>query len=203
MGLEGKKIASLAEATSLADTDVFVMETATPVTKKTKWLTICNAIKAKIKEFVFDNLGTTNKTLPGAINEINEEVKKIKKVYIEESGKSGIWQYYKYSDGTFECFTPHPHRFEENADISTSWGNTMLESAEFTYPDLPFESKTYLLCHFEYVEADPGTRAVAFIAPQGYGAKKKLPTFTFVRPEGTHVTLGHPQVSCWVRGTFR
>ena len=59
MALEGKKIGSLTEATSLVDTDVFVMETAAPVTKKAKWLTMCNAIKEKINRELKPEVITT------------------------------------------------------------------------------------------------------------------------------------------------
>ena len=59
MELEGKKIVSLTEATSLSDTDVFVMESAVPVTKKAKWLTMCNAMKEKINRELKPEVITT------------------------------------------------------------------------------------------------------------------------------------------------
>ena len=96
MELEGKKIGALTEATSLADTDVFVMETAAPVTKKTKWITIYNTIKEKIKGFTFDGLKTEDKTLPGAVNELNVLAKgmdkRVKELETAESGPTGTGQ---------------------------------------------------------------------------------------------------------------
>ena len=50
MAVEGKKIGSLTEATSLVDTDVFVMETAAPVTKKRSGLRCVTRLKKKSTE---------------------------------------------------------------------------------------------------------------------------------------------------------
>lgn len=96
MAAEGKKIGSLTEATSLVDTDVFVMETAAPVTKKAKWITIYNAIKEKIKGFGFDGLETEDKTLPGAVNELNKLAKgtekRVKELETAKSEPTGTGQ---------------------------------------------------------------------------------------------------------------
>lgn len=96
MELEGKSIGSLTEATSLSDTDVFVMETAVPVTKKAKWLTMCNAMKEKINHFIFDDLNTEEKTIPGALNELNELAggvdKRVKELETAKSEPTGTGQ---------------------------------------------------------------------------------------------------------------
>lgn len=96
MAVEGKKIGSLTEATSLVDTDVFIVETAAPVTKKAKWITIYNAIKEKIKGFGFDGLETEDKTLPGAVNELNKLAKgtdkRVKELETAKSEPTGTGQ---------------------------------------------------------------------------------------------------------------
>lgn len=61
-------ISSLLEQTSVADSDYFMVGGADA--KKIKFLNIANAIKNKMAAWTF-SLNTTNKTLPGAINELS------------------------------------------------------------------------------------------------------------------------------------
>lgn len=87
MAVEGKKIGSLTEATSLVDTDVFVMETAAPVTKKTKWLTMCNAIKEKINrelkpEVITTGEGTAWKYPDGRLIQFGDKLVPVANEYI-------------------------------------------------------------------------------------------------------------------------
>lgn len=120
--------------------------------------------------------------------------------YIENRGQSGIWRYHKYSDGTFECFTLSPYRYEENAECNVPWGE-LYNSGYFTPPELPFKSLTAIHYVYTYVTGDPGTSGEAYISYDHNGSMEKLPQFCFVRP--TIYTIGHPQVHFWVRGTFR
>lgn len=87
MAVEGKKIGSLTEATSLVDTDVFVMETAAPVTKKTKWLTMCNAIKEKINrelkpEVITTGEGTAWKYPDGRLIQFGDKLVPVANEYV-------------------------------------------------------------------------------------------------------------------------
>lgn len=76
----GKLISNLEEKTTIEDTDCLI--TGTSDAKKITWANvfsvISNGIKAKILEWTFTNLGTTNKTIIGAVNELNMNMKHYK-----------------------------------------------------------------------------------------------------------------------------
>lgn len=67
-----KTVVELGEKTTPVDADLFMAgDAGTAALKKFKWSSLLSAIKAKIAAWTFDALTTTNKTLPGAVNELN------------------------------------------------------------------------------------------------------------------------------------
>lgn len=89
MSYEGIGMESLVEAVDIEDDDIFVVQTQEPITKKSKWITISNKMKEKINHFIFDDLNTEDKTLPGAVNELNKLAKRTdKRVEELETAKS-------------------------------------------------------------------------------------------------------------------
>lgn len=76
---KGKKLSQLTEETSLEDGDLLLVE-ASSVSKRIKWSTVYNNIKSKLVSWLNSlefSVSTTDKTLPGAINELKTEVGKI------------------------------------------------------------------------------------------------------------------------------
>lgn len=70
-----KTVTELDEKTAPVDTDLFMAgDTGTATLKKFKWSSLLSAIKAKIAAWTFDTLTTTDKTLPGAVNELNSKI---------------------------------------------------------------------------------------------------------------------------------
>lgn len=72
----GKKITALQENTTAADNDLYVIGNAGSATmRKFTFANLANAVRDKLKTLQFNSgtnaLTTTNKTLPGAINELN------------------------------------------------------------------------------------------------------------------------------------
>lgn len=77
-----KKVTDLTENTAVSDEDLFLVGNAgTAALRKVKWSNIFSKIneliKAKVLEWTFENLGTTNKTIPGAIEELNTNISKV------------------------------------------------------------------------------------------------------------------------------
>ena len=73
--IETKTVTDLAEKTSPADTDLFMAGNAgTATLKKLKWSNMLAAIKTKIAEWTFQTLNTSDKTIPGALNELNNNM---------------------------------------------------------------------------------------------------------------------------------
>ena len=69
-----KKVTDLTENSAPTDEDLILVGNAgTAVLRKIKWSNILAAIKTKIASWAFDTLTTTDKTLPGAINELNSK----------------------------------------------------------------------------------------------------------------------------------
>ena len=70
-----KTVTELDEKTAPVDTDLFMAgDAGTATLKKFKWSNLLSAIKAKIAAWTFDTLTTTDKTLPGAVNELNSNM---------------------------------------------------------------------------------------------------------------------------------
>ena len=73
--IETKKVTDLEEKTTPADADLFMAgDSGTASLKKFKWSSLIAAIKTKLAAWTFDTLTTTNKTLPGALNELNSNL---------------------------------------------------------------------------------------------------------------------------------
>ncbi len=73
--IETKKVIDLEEKTTPADADLFMAgDSGTASLKKFKWSSLIAAIKTKLAAWTFDTLTTTNKTLPGALNELNSNL---------------------------------------------------------------------------------------------------------------------------------
>ena len=67
-----KTVVDLAEKTSPVDTDLFMAgDAGTASLKKFKWSSLLSAIKMKIASWTFETLSTSDKTIPGALNELN------------------------------------------------------------------------------------------------------------------------------------
>ena len=65
------KAAELTENTEPNNEDIFIFGNAgTSVLRKMKWSSILAAIKIRVAEWAFDTLSTTDKTIPGAIDEL-------------------------------------------------------------------------------------------------------------------------------------
>ncbi|MDD2958874.1 MAG: hypothetical protein PHR92_10170 [Lachnospiraceae bacterium] len=76
-----KKVTALTENTAPADTDLFMIgNSGTASLRKIKWSNLLTAIKTKIASWTFGNLGTTDKTLPGAINELNTKIISVEEI---------------------------------------------------------------------------------------------------------------------------
>ena len=70
-----KTVVELDEKTSPVDADLFMAgDAGTAALKKFKWSSLLAAIKTKLAAWTFDTLTTTNKTLPGALNELNSNL---------------------------------------------------------------------------------------------------------------------------------
>lgn len=73
----GKKITDLTENSAPNDEDLFLFGNAgSAILRKIKWSNILIAIKNKIAEWTFNDLNTTEKTLLGAVNELNSDMSK-------------------------------------------------------------------------------------------------------------------------------
>lgn len=72
-----KEVPDLTEKTSPVDTDLFTVGNAgTAALKKMKWINILSAIQTKFKSWTF-TLNTTDKTIPGALNELRESTESL------------------------------------------------------------------------------------------------------------------------------
>ena len=70
-----KTVVDLDEKTTPVDMDFFVIGNAgTATLKKLKWSSMLAAIKTKIAEWTFQTLNTSDKTIPGALNELNNNM---------------------------------------------------------------------------------------------------------------------------------
>lgn len=77
--VETKKVTDLAENATVTDEDLFIVGSdGSAALRKVKWKNIItnigDAMKAKIAEWLFADLNTTDKTITGAINELNKKV---------------------------------------------------------------------------------------------------------------------------------
>lgn len=73
--IETKRVTDLAEKTSPADEDLFMAgDAGTATLKKFKWSSLLEAIKTKIASWTFQTLNTSDKTIPGALNELNNNM---------------------------------------------------------------------------------------------------------------------------------
>lgn len=73
--IKTKTVTDLTEKTTPADTDLFMAGNAgTATLKKLKWSSMLAAIKTKIAEWTFQTLNTSDKTIPGALNELNNKM---------------------------------------------------------------------------------------------------------------------------------
>lgn len=72
----GKKFTDLVEIESIQDTDLTVVRNDTGV-KKTTMQKLSDYIKQKFIGWVFSDLPTTDKTIPGALKELNSALAKI------------------------------------------------------------------------------------------------------------------------------
>lgn len=72
----GKKFTDLVEIESIQDTDLMVIRNDTGV-KKTPMQKLSDYIKQKFIGWVFSDLPTTDKTIPGALKELNSALTKI------------------------------------------------------------------------------------------------------------------------------
>lgn len=72
-----KKVTDLTENTSVSDTDLMLVGNAgTANLRRITFANVAAKIKEKIASWAYDTLTTTNKTLPGAINELNTKIAK-------------------------------------------------------------------------------------------------------------------------------
>lgn len=72
-----KTVVELDEKTAPVDADLFMAgDAGTAALKKFKWSNLLAAIKTKLAAWTFDTLTTNNKTLPGAVNELNSKMSK-------------------------------------------------------------------------------------------------------------------------------
>lgn len=72
--LKTKKITDLEENTTVDDTDILMAgDKGTNALKRFTVAKLFDAIKTKIAGWAFDTLTTTDKTLPGAVNELNSK----------------------------------------------------------------------------------------------------------------------------------
>lgn len=70
-----KKVTDLTENTSVSDTDLMLVGNAgTANLRRITFANVAAKIKEKIASWAYDTLNTTNKTLPGAINELNTNI---------------------------------------------------------------------------------------------------------------------------------
>lgn len=75
--VEGKKIKELPTITTISDTDDIICEKSTPKTYRISFLNFAKSIVEKLKTLQVSTLKTTDKTLPGAINELNSKITNI------------------------------------------------------------------------------------------------------------------------------
>ena len=70
-----KKITELTAKTSADDSDIYVLGNAGSATmRRITFANLASAIKEKLKTLTVSTLNTSNKTLPGAINELNSRI---------------------------------------------------------------------------------------------------------------------------------
>ncbi len=73
--IETKKVTDLEEKTTPEDDDLFMAgDAGESKLKKIKWSNLLEAVKAKIAEWDFETLSTEDKTVPGALNELNSNI---------------------------------------------------------------------------------------------------------------------------------
>lgn len=70
-----KTVVDLDEKTTPVDTDLFMAgDAGTATLKKFKWSSLLSEIKTKIASWTFQTLNTSDKTIPGALNELNNNM---------------------------------------------------------------------------------------------------------------------------------
>lgn len=73
--IETKKVTDLEEKTTPEDDDLFMAgDAGESKLKKIKWSNLLEAVKAKIAKWTFETLSTEDKTVPGALNELNSNI---------------------------------------------------------------------------------------------------------------------------------
>ena len=76
-----KKITELAAKSASDDTDLYVVgNQGTATMRKISFATIAAAVRDKLTSLTFPSLNTSNKTLPGAVNELNSKLSPLFKV---------------------------------------------------------------------------------------------------------------------------
>lgn len=89
-----KTVTELDEKTTPVDADLFVAgDAGSALLKKFKWSSLLSDIKTKIAEWVFDTLTTKDKTLPGALNELNSKMDQNNSGYFSlgDNGLKIVW----------------------------------------------------------------------------------------------------------------
>lgn len=104
------------------------------------------------------------------------------KLYIEKKGKSGIWEYTKYTDGTAIC----KGIYEWNCTGWEAWGNVYTSKANGNNnyaipPDFPFEFTE--IPHLTVESVGSGTNNIIAIQQTSGGATTTTPSgVKYVRP---------------------
>ena len=101
-----KTVVDLDEKTTPVDMDLFVIGNAgTATLKKLKWSSMLAAIKTKIAEWTFQTLNTSDKTIPGALNELNNKTVpdttpiKSGDILSVTTERNGIWYFASAANG--------------------------------------------------------------------------------------------------------
>lgn len=137
--VNGMKIANLPGNTTMNDTDVMIVETAAPKTGKITFLNICNAIVAKLSSLTVSALETTDKTLVGAINELNSTTQELTSTSQEYGSKQGTNCYVHYNQHTVTLFL-------NISNVNITGGNTN-NTLDFTLPkDVTIKNELYVPC---------------------------------------------------------
>lgn len=106
--LTTKKVTDLTGNSTVSDEDLFMVGNAgTAVLRKVKWSkileAILEAIKAKILEWAFEKLSTTDKTISGAINELNTKTLQNKGNVSNALTETCNYGWYTYSYNTTDA----------------------------------------------------------------------------------------------------
>lgn len=140
-----KTVVDLAEKTSPVDTDLFMAgDAGSAALKKFKWSNLLAAIKTKIAAWTFETLNTSDKTIVGAVNELNNKTETaLQNFSAKTSGKTALNLVFKDSVGyipvlvtigrTIMVMDIATNAFEDS--LTSEKGilkNTLLENGEVT-----------------------------------------------------------------------